>query len=78
MLQAIVSKIEEMIDVHRTLNQLATEKTDAVINGEIKTLDRIVNREEVEVARLGQLEDEREKLVQAFTKGTGGETTFFS
>jgi flagellar biosynthesis/type III secretory pathway chaperone len=76
MIQEIVSKIEEMIDVHQTLNQLATEKTDAVVNGDIKSLDRIVNREEVETLRLTQLEDERVKLVQVYTKEHGGETTF--
>lgn len=76
MLQAIVSQIEEMINVHQTLNDLAAKKTDIVINGDIKELDRIINREELEVLRLTQLEDERVKLVAAYTKDTGGETNF--
>jgi len=76
MIQAIVSKIEEMIEIHSKLNQLALDKTQAIINGDMKTLDSIVNQEEAITAHLSQLENERIKLVQAYTEENGGETTF--
>jgi len=73
---AIVTKIEEMIDIHGMLNELARKKTQAIIQGDMKTLDQIVNQEEAATQRLAQLEDERMQLVQDFTKDTGGSGTF--
>jgi len=75
-IEAIVTKIEEMIDIHGTLNELARKKTQAIIQGDMKTLDHIVNQEEAATQKLAQLEDERVRLVQDFTKDTGGGTTF--
>lgn len=76
MIDAIVTKIEEMIDIHGTLNELARKKTQAIIQGDMKTLDHIVNQEEAATQKLAQLEDERVRLVQDFTKDTGRGTTF--
>lgn len=77
MTEAIVQIIEEMVAIHRTLNALAKEKTDAVIKGDFKTLDRIINREEAETARLSQLEQKRMRLVEEAT-GLPGERATFS
>ncbi|MFC4618546.1 flagellar protein FlgN [Camelliibacillus cellulosilyticus] len=76
MIQAIADKIEEMIDVHHLLYQLATDKTEAIKNGDFQTMDQIINKESVEVERLSQLEQEREHLTNAFMGDIEGGQTF--
>ncbi|GGE36171.1 hypothetical protein GCM10011391_13720 [Pullulanibacillus camelliae] len=66
MINTLIPIIENMIALHRQFNQLAIEKTDVIKDGNIKRLDKIINKEEGLARQLEQLEKQRLQIISDF------------
>ncbi|MGO4888796.1 flagellar protein FlgN [Anaerobacillus sp. MEB173] len=70
----MVGVLEGMIKLHCTLYELAVEKTDVVMKGDIQALNEIVKKEAETVKQVMRLNAERNKLMYAFKKDKGWTT----
>jgi len=62
-INTLIPIIENMISLHQEFNQLAVEKTIVIKNGDMKRLDKIINKEEGLVRQLDQLEKQRLQVI---------------
>jgi flagellar biosynthesis/type III secretory pathway chaperone len=73
--ETIKEVLTTMIETHETLAAIAEEKLEVIKKGDMDALQSIINREEVSVRIIQQLEGQREKAVKAwaaaFADGSG-------
>lgn len=64
----ILTSMEAERDLYRELMELSTKKTNIILNKELKELENLVEREQEYIVRIGQLELEREELLEELAK----------
>lgn len=63
--------MKKLVQVHRTFNDLAEEKTVSLTKGDISHLRSLLQKESAILKQLQQLEQERARLVRFFINGKG-------
>lgn len=63
--------MKKLVQVHRTFNDLAEEKTVTLTKGDISHLRSLLQKESAILKQLQQLEQERARLVRFFINGKG-------
>ncbi len=69
--QEILTAMEKLVQVHEILNELASEKTEAIKKGDISHLQSLLQKEVVQVKLLQQLEQERVRYVRSYQREKG-------
>ena len=69
--QLIITCMKKLVQVHRTFNDLAEEKTVTLTKGDISHLRSLLQKESAILKQLQQLEQERARLVRFFINGKG-------
>uniref|UniRef100_A0A1S2L917 Flagellar protein FlgN n=2 Tax=Anaerobacillus isosaccharinicus TaxID=1532552 RepID=A0A1S2L917_9BACI len=69
--QLIIVCMKKLVQVHRTFNDLAEEKTVSLTKGDISHLRSLLQKESAILKQLQQLEQERARLVRFFINGKG-------
>lgn len=67
--QPIITALEKLINLHRSLNQLAEKKTNIIKEGNTDALTALLIEEQKHVKAITQMENEREQAVLAFMSG---------
>ncbi len=67
--QTIITVLEKLIKLHKSLNQLAEKKTTIIKEGNTDALTALLIDEQKHVTAITQMEKEREKAVLAFMSG---------
>ena len=67
--QPIITVLEKLIKLHKSLNQLAEKKTTIIKEGNTDALTALLIDEQKHVTAITQMEKEREKAVLAFMSG---------
>ncbi|WP_202711338.1 flagellar protein FlgN [Sporosalibacterium faouarense] len=63
--------LKQEIDVYREMLEISIEKTNIIIEGQIKKLEEITEQEQKLIIKIGKLEDIRENIVFNIQKGLG-------
>ena len=71
LLETFFETLSAQRDVHGELLTLSTEKKDAIVNNDVRSLDRIVKGEEVLLSRLNHWEHKRKECVQTLAGQVG-------
>ncbi len=75
--ETIKNILTTMIETHETLAVIAEEKLEVIKKGDMDALQSIINREEVSVRIIQQLEGQREKALEAWVReNTDGSGTY--
>lgn len=61
---ALIQLLDTFIQMHQELNLLAKEKEQAVINSDLEQIEAIIQKENMYVKRLEQLERQREQMAK--------------
>ncbi len=69
--QLIIECMQKLVQVHHTFNQLAAEKTQSLLKGDISHLRSILHKESASLKQLQQRELERRRLVRIFFNSKG-------
>ena len=69
--QSIVSILEKLEKMHRSLLQLANQKTELVKKGDMEGLDSIIKNEQSHVAAIEVLEKQRLQMVTDYLRAKG-------
>lgn len=64
--EELESLLKKELNILKSLKELSFKKTDFIINNQIKELDQTTKEEEVLVNEMGNLEREREKLLDSW------------
>lgn len=64
----LIKVMEEQFQAYRELLHIGNEKTDVLVNGDIKALNEITEKEQNLILKLGKLEEERFELVKQIAK----------
>lgn len=64
--ETLQTVLTTMIQAHETLTEIGREKSDVIKAGEMAALQSIINREDVSLRILQQLEGQRQKAVDAW------------
>ncbi len=67
--QTIITVLEKLIKLHKSLNQLAEKKTTIIKEGNTDALTALLVDEQKHVKAITQIEKEREQAVLAFMSG---------
>lgn len=67
--QTIITVLEKLIQLHKSLNQLASKKTTIIKEGNTDALTALLIDEQKHVKAITQIENEREQAVLAFMSG---------
>ncbi len=67
--QTIITVLEKLIKLHKSLNQLAEKKTTIIKEGNTDALTALLIDEQKHVKAITQIENEREQAVLAFMSG---------
>ncbi len=67
--QTIITVLEKLIKLHKSLNQLAEKKTTIIKEGNTDALTALLIDEQKHVKAITQMEKEREQAVLAFMSG---------
>ena len=70
-IQPIVSILEKLEKMHRSLLQFANQKTELVKKGDIEGLDSIIKNEQSHVAAIEVLEKQRLQMVTDYLRAKG-------
>lgn len=70
-LEALISNLEKLEKMHKSLLQLAFEKTELVKSGDMARLDDITKQEQTHVAAIETLEQQRQRLVTDYLRAKG-------
>lgn len=76
----ILGNLEKEKEFYTELTELSTRKTDIIIKKQVDVLDKLVDLEQEIIAHIGELESDREKLVErlAGVKGVTPESITLS
>ncbi|MCT8140145.1 flagellar protein FlgN [Anaerobacillus sp. CMMVII] len=69
--QLIIECLKKLDQVHQSFHELAKEKTNVIIKGDISHFRMILQKETSQLKKLQQLEQERSRLVRYFLNGKG-------
>ncbi|MCG1026843.1 flagellar protein FlgN [Virgibacillus halodenitrificans] len=61
--QLIIQSLHQLVDVHKQLLRLSNQKTEAIKEGSIDNMQKVIGQERKEIKQLEQAEKIREKLV---------------
>ena len=67
--QTIITALEKLIKLHKSLNQLAEKKTNIIKEGNTDALTALLIDEQKHVKAITQMENEREQAVFTFMSG---------
>ncbi len=70
-METILKAMDEMIDVHRVLIGLGTEKKSVIVANEVDRLSQITHKENKLIKLVGDLEALRIQAVNAYLRGRG-------
>lgn len=70
-LQALIDKMQELMHVHEHAYQLANQKKDVLIKGDIGSLAKIVQQENGMIKTMSNLEAERQQIVSDLVQQLG-------
>ncbi|MCP1143734.1 flagellar protein FlgN [Lysinibacillus endophyticus] len=73
--QQIITTLENLEKMHKSLLELAYKKTEIVKKGDMEELDVMLKNEQSHVAAIGTLEQQRQVLVQDYLNAKGIATT---
>lgn len=59
----IISVLDELIDAHQLFIETGKEKTEVIKRGDMATLEKLINKEDVMTRRVHQLEKKRQDAV---------------
>lgn len=65
---ALIEVMQDQLETYKTLFNLGEQKTDVLVNGDLKKLNEITEIEQGLVLKLGKLEEERFDLVKQIAK----------
>ncbi|TSI07331.1 flagellar protein FlgN [Lysinibacillus sp. BW-2-10] len=69
--QQIVSILEKLEKMHKSLLELSLKKTELVKKGDMEELDQMLKNEQSHVAAIGTLEQQRQALVRDYLNAKG-------
>lgn len=69
--QQIVSILEKLEKMHKSLLELSLKKTELVKKGDMEELDKMLKNEQSHVAAIGTLEQQRQALVRDYLNAKG-------
>ncbi|WP_096202424.1 flagellar protein FlgN [Bacillus sp. FJAT-45350] len=69
--KAIMDVMADLIKLHQTFNQLAVEKTEAIKNSDMPSLDKLLKQETAYVKKLRKLEEDRLFVVNQYLANEG-------
>ena len=64
----LISLLENLVKLHKSLNKIAIKKTDILKSGDIDALQPLLKEENKHVLAIRQLDQERSKLVEKIVK----------
>lgn len=67
----LIEVLEDELKAHKDLLSLTNKKTDIIIAGHVKDLDKITQLENTLIINIGKLEERREKVVENIQKQLG-------
>lgn len=70
-LQTLISNLEKLEKMHKSLLELAFKKTEIVKNGDMEQLDDITKQEQTHVAAIETLEQQRQMIVTDYLRAKG-------
>ena len=62
--QKLIGTMERLLKLHKSLYELAVKKTDIVINGDMDALNQTLKDEQVHLAAMNKLEQQRQQLAR--------------
>lgn len=65
---ALIEVMQDQLETYKTLFNLGEQKTDVLVNGDLKKLNEITEIEQGLVLKLGKLEDKRYELANQIAK----------
>jgi flagellar biosynthesis/type III secretory pathway chaperone len=71
--EKLITSLEKLIKLHKSLNELAVRKTEVVKVGDMEGLNSLLNDEQKHVKAIELIENEREKQVAEYMKERGYE-----
>lgn len=69
--EKVITNMKTLVGVHETLNEQAKEKTEHLVNGDMKALEGLMKKEEAATTKLEELERLRSQLVNDFLAEKG-------
>ena len=70
-IETILSILDNLEKLHKSLLRIANEKTALIKNGDIQSLDQLMKDEQAHLAAIVQMDNDRQKAVIAYLKGQG-------
>jgi flagellar biosynthesis/type III secretory pathway chaperone len=69
--EEIAGRLAEILEnealLYKDANDISAKKTDVIVRGKIEDLDCLVKAEQAIILKIGKLEDERERIVEALS-----------
>lgn len=66
----IIKQLDQLIKLHTSLMKLAVEKTEAIKNSDMETIDKLMKDEQQHVKAISQIETARQKEVDRLLLGS--------
>ena len=70
-IETILSILDNLEKLHKSLLRIANEKTALIKNGDINGIDQLLKDEQAHLAAIVQMDKDREKAAIAYLKGQG-------
>ena len=67
----IIQNLTNLLRMHKSLLDLATKKTDIIVESNMEELDALIKKEQAHVAAIEQLERQRQQLVTDYLAAKG-------
>lgn len=67
----IIQNLTNLVRMHKSLLDLATKKTDIIVESNMEELDALIKKEQAHVAAIEQLERQRQQLVTDYLAAKG-------
>ena len=67
--ESLISTMKKLLKIHQSLLELAAQKTDIVIKGDMDALKKILKDEHAHIAAISKLESERQRRAKAIVSG---------
>ncbi|CAM3556383.1 hypothetical protein GCM10009865_11110 [Aeromicrobium ponti] len=72
--EALITSMEKLLKLHKSLYELAVKKTDIIKNGDMDALNQMLKDEQAHIAAIDRMETERQKAAQIITTGMDSPT----
>lgn len=67
----IIKTLDNLDKMHKSLLDLASKKTQIIVDGDMEALDKMIKNEQAHVAAVEQLEKQRQKMVTDYLAAKG-------